>query len=64
MSILYSILGLVALGLFSVIVLPIMVVVFLVGVAGLVARFGRRKMSKEFSPEFRRAFLQESRSSW
>ncbi len=53
MSILYSILGLIAVGLFSVIALPIMVVILFVGVAGLVAGFGRWKMSKELSPEFR-----------
>lgn len=39
MNILYSI-GVIAIGIFSVIVLPIIVVVFFVGVAGLIARLG------------------------
>jgi hypothetical protein len=52
MSIVYSILGLIALGLFSVIVLPIAVVSFFVGVAGLVASVGRWKTRTQLEPRF------------
>jgi flagellar biosynthesis protein FlhB len=44
----------------SVVVLPIMVVIFFVGVAGLVARVGSWKMSRELSPEFRSLSLEEA----
>jgi hypothetical protein len=60
MSILNSVLGLVALSLFSVIVFPIMVVIFFVGIAGLVARFGRWKMRRELSPRLRGLSLEEA----
>jgi hypothetical protein len=52
--------GVIALGIFSVVVLPIMVVIFFVGVAGLVARVGSWKMSRELSPEFRSLSLEEA----
>jgi Na+/H+-dicarboxylate symporter len=52
MSIVYSILGFIALGLFSVIVLPIVAVSFFVGVAGLVAGVGRWKTRTELEPKF------------
>jgi hypothetical protein len=60
MSILYSILGLIALGLFSVIVLPVLVVVFFVSVAGLVARLASWKMSRESSPELMSPAVEEA----
>lgn len=60
MSILYSILGLMALGLFSVIVLPIMVVIFFVGVAGLVARLGESSLRIFHLPEFRSLSVEET----
>jgi hypothetical protein len=50
MSILHLILGFIALSLFSVIVFPIMMVLFFVAVGGLVARLGSWK-SRERSPE-------------
>lgn len=59
MNILCSI-GLIAIGIFSVIVLPIIVVVFLVGVAGLIARLGRWKMSRELSPRLRNLSLEKA----
>jgi hypothetical protein len=59
MNILYLI-GVIAIGIFSVVVLPITLVVFFVGVAGLVARLGRLKMSRELSPEFRSLSLKEA----
>jgi hypothetical protein len=52
MSILYSILGLIALSLFSVIVLPIAVISVFVGVAGLVATVGKWKTRAELEPRF------------
>jgi hypothetical protein len=48
-NILYFIGGFVVLSLFSVIVLPITVVIFFVGLAGIVARVGRWKMIMEMS---------------
>jgi hypothetical protein len=51
MSIVYSILGIIALGLFSVVVLPIFVVVFVVGTAGFVVSLGKSETKKrEFEP--------------
>jgi hypothetical protein len=52
MTILYSVLGLIALSLFSVIVVPIAVVSFFVGVAGLVASVGKWKIRTELEPRF------------
>lgn len=60
MNILYLMLGLMAVGIFSVVVLPIMVVVFFVWVAGLVARVGSWTMSRKLSPEFRSLSLEEA----
>jgi hypothetical protein len=51
MDILYLI-GVLALGLFSVVVLPIMVVIFFVGVAGLIASVGQWKTRTELEPRF------------
>jgi hypothetical protein len=59
MNILYLI-GVLALSLSSVVVLPIMVVVFFVDVAGLIARLGRWKMSREFSPRLRSLRLEKA----
>jgi hypothetical protein len=59
MDLLYLI-GVLALGLFSVVVLPIMVVVFFVDVAGLIARLGRWKMSRELSPRLRSLRLEKA----
>jgi hypothetical protein len=59
MNILYLI-GILALGICSVVVLPIIVVVFFVGVAGLIAPLERRKMSRKLSPRFRTALGKRS----
>jgi hypothetical protein len=59
MNILYLI-GVLALSIFSVVVLPIIVVVFFVGVAGLVARLGRWKLSKDLSPKFMSLSVEEA----
>ena len=59
MNILYLI-GILALSIFSVVVLPIVVVVFFVGVAGLIARLGRWKMSRELSPRLKSLSLEEA----
>jgi hypothetical protein len=59
MSILYSI-GLLAIGISSVIVLPIIVVVFFVGVAGLIARLEMWKICREPSPGLRNLSLEEA----
>lgn len=48
MSILYPII-LIALGLFSVVVLPIMLVIFFLGIAGLAASIGKRKTKTKLS---------------
>jgi hypothetical protein len=58
-NILWSI-GFMAIGIVSVVVLPIIVVIFFVGVAGLIARLGRCKMSRELSPRLRRLSLEET----
>jgi hypothetical protein len=60
MSILYPIIGLIALSLFSVIAVPIMVVILFVGVAGTVVRLGRREMSRELASGFRRVSVEEA----
>jgi hypothetical protein len=60
MSILYLILGFIALSLFSVVVLPIIVAVFFVGVAGVVAKLGGWKMRKGLSPRLRGLSLEEA----
>ena len=57
MNILYLI-GILALGIVSVVVLPIVVIVFFVGVAGLIARLGRWKMSRELSPRWKRLSME------
>jgi hypothetical protein len=59
MNILYLI-GVIAIGIFSVVVLPITVVFFFVGVAGLVARRRRLKMRRELSPEVSSLSLKEA----
>jgi hypothetical protein len=59
MNILYLI-GVIAFGIFSVVVLPIIVVVFFVGVAGLVARLGRWKLSNYLSPKFMSLSVEEA----
>ena len=59
MNILYLI-GILALGIVSVVVLPIVVIVFFVGVAGLIARLGGWKMSRELSPRLRSLSLEEA----
>jgi hypothetical protein len=48
-NLLYFIGGFVVLSLFSVLVFPIIVVIFFVGLAGIVARVGRWKMIMEMS---------------
>jgi hypothetical protein len=51
MSILHSILGIIALGLFSVLVLPILVAVFAVVIAGSVVSLSKSETKKkEFEP--------------
>ena len=51
MNIVYLILGMIALGLFSVVVLPILVVVFVVGIAGLVVSLSKSETKKKaFEP--------------
>ena len=59
MNILYLI-GILALGIVSVVVLPIVVIVFFVGVAGLIGWLGRWQMSRELSPRLRSLSLEEA----
>jgi hypothetical protein len=53
MNILYPILGFIALGIAAAIVLPIIVVIFFVGVAALVVSLGTWKLRTALSPRFR-----------
>jgi hypothetical protein len=50
MAILHSILVFVVISLLTVIVFPILIVISLVGLAGVIARMGRWNMSSELSP--------------
>jgi hypothetical protein len=53
MNILYPILGFIALGIAAAIVLPIIVVIFFLGVAGLVVSLGTWKIRMDLSPKFK-----------